>query len=131
MTTVSPLLRFVTALAVLAASSAASAAPPNVIIVLVDDLGYADLGCYGSVFYETPNVDRLAAAGMRFTSAYAASAVCSPTRASILTGRYPARIGITDWIRPLTGQGWTEQQIRGRPDYVVDPKRELLTPIRP
>jgi arylsulfatase A-like enzyme len=116
---------------VLAASSAASAAPPNVIIVLVDDLGYADVGCYGSVFYETPNLDRLAAAGIRFTSAYAAAAVCSPTRASILTGRYPARLGITDWIRPLAGREWTEQEIRDRPEFVEDRKRELLTPTRP
>ena len=84
-----PVPRCGAVLAVLAAwsalaPSAASAAPPNVIIVLVDDLGYSDLGCYGSVFYETPHIDRLAAGGMRFTSAYAASAVCSPTRASIV-----------------------------------------------
>jgi arylsulfatase A-like enzyme len=102
-----------------------------VIIVLVDDLGYADVGCYGSVYYETPNIDRLAAEGMRFTSAYAAAAVCSPTRASVLTGRYPARIGITDWIRPLAGREWTEQEIRGRPPFVADQKRPLLTPTRP
>jgi arylsulfatase A len=69
MTLVSPVLRFVAVLAAWSAltSWAASAAPPNVIIVLVDDLGYSDLGCSGSVFYETPNIDRLAAAGMRFT----------------------------------------------------------------
>jgi arylsulfatase A len=102
-----------------------------VIIVLVDDLGYADLGCTGSAFYETPNIDRLAAGGMRFTNAYAACAVCSPTRASLLTGRYPARIGITDWIRPLTGEAWTEQKIRSRPPYVGGAKRRLLTPTRP
>jgi arylsulfatase A-like enzyme len=134
--TANPVLRFAPVLVVLVAwsvltTTAASAAPPNVIIVLVDDLGYSDLGCYGSGFYETPNIDRLAAAGMRFMSAYAASAVCSPTRASILTGRYPARIGITDWIRPLVGQEWTEQEIRGRPEFVGDRKRQLLTPTRP
>lgn len=71
---------------------------PNIIFILIDDLGWADLGCYGSDFYETPNLDRLAAESMRFTDAYAACPVCSPTRASILTGKYPATLGITDWI---------------------------------
>ena len=71
---------------------------PNIIVILVDDLGWRDLECYGSPFYETPAMDRLCASGMRFTDAYAACPVCSPTRASILTGRYPARVGITDWI---------------------------------
>jgi len=71
---------------------------PNFVFFLIDDLGRQDLGCYGSTFYETPNIDRLAAQGMRFTDAYAACPVCSPTRASIMTGKYPARLGITDWI---------------------------------
>ena len=72
--------------------------PPNIIFILIDDLGWRDLGCYGSSFYETPRLDHLAAQGMRFTDAYAACPVCSPTRASILTGKYPATVGITDWI---------------------------------
>jgi len=71
---------------------------PNIIFILVDDLGWADLGCYGSEFHETPNIDLLAGQGMRFTNAYAACPVCSPTRASIMTGKYPARINVTDWI---------------------------------
>jgi len=71
---------------------------PNFVFFLVDDLGWTDLGCYGSTFYETPNVDRLAATGMRFTSAYAACPVCSPTRASIMTGKYPARLRTTDYF---------------------------------
>ena len=71
---------------------------PNFVFFLIDDLGWQDLGCYGSTFYETPNIDRLAAQGMRFTNAYAACPVCSPTRASILTGKYPARLRLTDWI---------------------------------
>ena len=71
---------------------------PNIIFILVDDLGWADLGCYGSTFHETPNIDRLAGEAMRFTNAYAACPVCSPTRASIMTGKYPARINVTDWI---------------------------------
>ena len=74
--------------------------PPNIVVFLVDDLGATDLGCFGSTFYETPNVDRLAAEGMRFTGAHTACPVCSPTRASILTGRYPQRTGITDYINP-------------------------------
>jgi arylsulfatase A-like enzyme len=71
---------------------------PNFIFILLDDLGQRDLGCYGSEFYETPNLDRLASEGMRFTDAYASCPVCSPTRASILTGKYPARVGVTDWV---------------------------------
>ncbi|MEA3401857.1 MAG: sulfatase [Armatimonadota bacterium] len=71
---------------------------PNIIFILIDDLGWRDLGCYGSEFYETPNLDRLAAEGMRFTNAYASCPVCSPTRASVQTGRYPARVGVTNYI---------------------------------
>ncbi|MFS4456737.1 sulfatase [Maribacter sp. 2304DJ31-5] len=70
----------------------------NVVFILVDDLGWKDLGCYGSSFYETPNIDRLAEHSKVFTNAYTPNPVCSPTRAAILTGRYPSRIGITDWI---------------------------------
>ncbi|WP_205622059.1 sulfatase [Arenibacter certesii] len=70
----------------------------NVVFILVDDLGWNDLGFYGSTFYETPNLDRLAEQGNVFTNAYTPNPVCSPTRAAILTGKYPTRIGITDWI---------------------------------
>ncbi len=80
------------------AGAPATAQHPNVILILVDDLGQTDLGCYGSTFYETPNIDRLAVEGMKFTQAYSACTVCSPTRASILTGQYPARLHLTDWI---------------------------------
>src|ERR1043166_3471058 len=71
---------------------------PNIVFILIDDMGWTDLGCFGSTFYETPNIDRLAAQGMKFTQAYAACTVCSPTRASIMTGKYPARLHLTDWI---------------------------------
>ena len=71
---------------------------PNFVFILLDDFGWKDLGCYGSPFYLTPNLDRLCAASMRFTDAYASCPVCSPTRASILTGKYPATVGVTDWI---------------------------------
>ncbi|MDW7695582.1 sulfatase [Flammeovirgaceae bacterium SG7u.111] len=72
--------------------------PPNIIFILADDLGWTQLGCYGSEYYQTPNIDKLAAKGMKFTNAYAAAAVCSPTRASIMTGKYPARLKLTDFI---------------------------------
>jgi arylsulfatase A len=71
---------------------------PNVILVLLDDLGWRDFGIYGSKYYETPELDRLGHDGVRFTQAYAACPVCSPTRASIMTGKYPARRHLTDWI---------------------------------
>lgn len=70
----------------------------NFVFFLIDDMGWKDLGCYGSTFYETPNIDSLAAEGMRFTDAYAACPVCSPTRASIMTGKYPARLNLTDYL---------------------------------
>jgi arylsulfatase A-like enzyme len=72
--------------------------PYNVLFFLVDDLGWSDIGCYGSEFYETPNIDQLGKEGVRFTNAYAACHVSSPTRASIITGRYPASINLTDWL---------------------------------
>lgn len=84
--------------ALLTLVGSAWASKPNVLLILVDDLGYSDVACYGNTLHETPNVDRLAREGMRFTDAYAACAVCSPTRASIQTGQYPIRFGITDWI---------------------------------
>ncbi len=71
---------------------------PNIVFILIDDLGWRDIGCYGSSFYETPNLDRLALQGIQFTDAYASCPVCSPTRASLMTGKNPARVGITQWI---------------------------------
>jgi len=71
---------------------------PNVLIFFVDDLGWSELGCYGNEFYETPNIDTLATSGLLFTNAYATAPVCSPSRASMLTGKYPAKLKITDWI---------------------------------
>ena len=83
----------------LTAQEPKAAAPgPNIIFILADDLGWADLGCYDSTFHETPHLDALAREGMRFTGAYAACQVCSPTRAAFQTGKYPARIPITDYI---------------------------------
>ncbi|MDB5348805.1 MAG: atsA 1 [Planctomycetota bacterium] len=86
-------LCFATALPVLADEPR-----PNIVLIVADDLGWADLGCYGSKFHRTPHLDQLAAGSRRFTQAYAASPVCSPTRAAILTGKHPARLHLTDWL---------------------------------
>ena len=85
---------------------AAEPAKPNVIIFLADDLGARDLGCYGSTFHDTPHLDRMAKDGMKFTNAYAACPVCSPTRASLLTGRWPQRTGVTDYIGAAQPEKW-------------------------
>ncbi len=81
-----------------AAPALDAAKQTNFLFFLVDDMGWADIGANGSTFHETPNIDRLAKSGMRFTQGYAAGSVCSPTRASIMTGRHPVRVDITDWI---------------------------------
>jgi arylsulfatase A-like enzyme len=81
-----------------ACPAGAAEPPPNFVFFLVDDLGWADVGCFGSTYYETPHIDALAASGVKFTAAYAACPVCSPTRASIMTGRHPVRVDITDWL---------------------------------
>ncbi|MEQ8787772.1 MAG: sulfatase [Pirellulaceae bacterium] len=96
-------------------SFAATAEPKpktNFVFFLVDDLGWADVGRFGAQFYETPNIDALSASGMRFTNGYAACPVCSPTRASIMTGRHPVRVDITDWIpgQNATGRKGTKFQ---------------------
>ncbi|MBL8812389.1 MAG: sulfatase [Planctomycetaceae bacterium] len=89
-----------------AAGPASERRAPNIVMFIVDDLGQKDLGCYGSTFYETPNVDRLATEGVRFTNAYATCPVCSPTRASLITGRYPQRTQITDYIGAAQPAAW-------------------------
>ena len=95
------------ALTLILAAFTAYAKPPNIVFFLADDLGQRDLGAYGSTFYETPNLDRLAKDGAKFTDAYAACQVCSPTRASLLTGQWPQRTGITDYIGAAkTPQEW-------------------------
>jgi arylsulfatase A-like enzyme len=79
---------------------------PNILFILADDLGWCDLGADGSSFYESPNIDRIAKEGMRFTQGYATCQVCSPSRASILTGKYTPRHGVTDWIGSPSGEAW-------------------------
>jgi len=105
---------------------------PNVILVVVDDLGWKDVGFMGSSFYETPNIDRIADNGITFTSAYSASAVCSPTRAAIQTGRYPARVGINDWIRG-SYSGYDPDNSKKYDDESYDTLKnaKLITPHNP
>ena len=87
---------------------------PNILFILVDDLGWTDIGAFGSTFYETPTIDALTSKGVKFTNAYAACPVCSPTRASIMTGKYPARMHTTDWFgapQPETvSKHWTRDK---------------------
>lgn len=95
---------------------------PNVVFLLVDDMGWKDLAIYGSTFYETPNIDRLAAMGVRFTDAYSPNPVSSPTRAAIMTGKYPSRVGITDWI---PGDDPKNRKMRGPEDLHELPLEEV------
>ena len=104
---------------------------PNIIIIQVDDLGWADISVQGSTFYETPNIDRLASAGIRFTNGYASAAVCSPSRAALMTGKYPARLGITDWIRAEFQGGTIPEDLRNPTEFVGDSDKPLLTPPNP
>src|SRR5436189_2992367 len=107
------LLGALVAVLLVAGPSLRAAERLNVVFILADDLGWADLGCYGSKYHKTPHLDRLAAAGARFTDAYAAAPICSPTRAAIMTGKYPARLNLTDWLP-------------GRTDR---PDQQLLRPV--
>jgi arylsulfatase A-like enzyme len=94
---------------------------PNVLFILVDDMGARDLSNEGSTFYESPNIDRIANKGMKFTRGYATCQVCSPSRASILTGKYPTNHGITTWIGDAAGEAWNK---RGRNDSHLPPEYE-------
>jgi len=125
----------------------ASVKRPNFVFFLIDDMGWTDAGCYGSKLYETPAIDRLAAGGMRFTDAYAACPVCSPTRASVMTGKYPARLKITNYgskplppkevtiARALKESGYTtffagKWHIGGAKEHLPDRKGLSLTVSR-
>ena len=104
---------------------------PNVILVLVDDMGWMDLGCQGSDFYQTPHIDQLAEEGIQFTNGYAACSVCSPTRAAVQTGRYPHRLGVTDWIRSLFQRGGLGTPEKNPTEYVGKKTHKLLCPPNP
>lgn len=94
---------------------------PNVLFILADDFGYHDMSVMGSKYYETPNIDRIATEGMIFTNGYAACQVCSPSRASIMSGKFAARHGITDWIGAPTGENWRKT---GRSNQLLPPEYE-------
>lgn len=103
---------------------------PNVVFILVDDLGLHDLSVTGSDFYQSPNIDKLAEQGMIFTQGYAASRVCSPSRASVMTGKFTARHGITDWIGAKTGTDWRDHDRHDKllpADYVHNLPKEDVT----
>ncbi|WP_299578732.1 sulfatase [uncultured Sunxiuqinia sp.] len=118
------------ALSAMSCSQSAEKPKPNVLFILADDLGYYDLSCMGSSFYETPNIDRIAQEGVVFTNGYAACQVCSPSRASIMTGKFPARHGITDWIGAPVGENWRKLQRHNKllpPNYVFQLDSSYLT----
>jgi len=98
--------------------------PLNIVFFLVDDLGWRDVSSFGSDFYDTPSIDRLAQSGVKFTNAYAASHVCSPTRASIMTGKYPARLNLTDWIGGR--RSYTFERLTS-PDFLKELPLEEIT----
>jgi len=103
---------------------------PNILFILADDFGYHDMSVMGSEFYETPNIDRIASEGMIFTDGYAACQVCSPSRASIMSGKFTARHGITDWIGARTGEEWRKQGRHNQllpPEYVHNLPHEYVT----
>ncbi|WP_186755564.1 sulfatase [Echinicola salinicaeni] len=100
----------------------------NIIVIHVDDLGWTDVGAFGSDYYETPNIDKLANQGVKFTNSYAAAAICSPTRAAMLTGKHPARTGITDWIRARFQGGIIPEDGSNPQGYDENGDRPLKTP---
>lgn len=125
-----PFLCLALLLAVALPCAASDDKPLNVVVILVDDLGWMDLSCQGSDYFQTPNIDRLAKQGMRFTNAYAACSVCSPTRVAVLTGRWPGRTGVTDWIRARFHRG-VKTPDKTLTEYVGGPRRKLLCPPNP
>ncbi|MDG2380042.1 MAG: sulfatase [Pirellulaceae bacterium] len=108
-----------------AAETRANSEKTNVVLILIDDLGWKDVGCYGSNYYQTPNIDRLANEGMRFTDGYAACNVCSPTRAAIMTGKYPARLLLTQWLPAGRWNPKTKKMREGR--YISNLPLEEIT----
>ncbi|MHA4818140.1 sulfatase [Streptomyces aculeolatus] len=102
------------------AASAGGPPPPNVVVVSIDDLGWREFGAYGNTFNETPHIDRLAREGIRFTRAYSAAPICSPTRAALMTGLYPARTGITDFLReaPAASDKFLSPDVPTVPDFL-------------
>jgi arylsulfatase A len=125
------LLLLCSLLGLVTSHAARPALKPNIILVLVDDMGWMDLSCQGSDFYRTPHIDRLAKEGIQFSQGYAASAVCSPTRAAVQTGRYPHRLRVTDWIRSRFQRGNIGTPKKNPTEYVGGENQKLLCPPNP
>ncbi len=111
------MLRILLPLLAVAGVASAESKRPNVLFIVADDLGWRDLGVEGSAFYETPNIDRLARSGRRFARGYATCQVCSPSRASLMTGKYPVRSGITTYIGDRAGEAWKRNTRLVPPQY--------------
>src|SRR3954466_10084672 len=105
---------------------AADTRPPNILLILTDDQGYDDLGCYGTTRLKTPRIDQLAAEGMRFSDFYAAANVCTPSRAALLTGCYPQRVGMGEIPQVPSGKPWqTRVLYRGAP-FGLNPQEHTI-----
>src|SRR3982750_3279114 len=126
------LLIVLACLALSASARPALAAPPkqpNVVIILTDDQGYADLGCYGSTRIRTPRVDRMAAEGIRFTDFYAAASVCTPSRAALLTGCYPPRIGMGGFPLLPNGKPWQTRVLFRNAPFGLNPEEPTISKV--
>ena len=113
--------QFVALAGTAAAAAAAPPPPPNIVFILIDDYGWTDTSFNGSKFYETPNIDRLAQSGMVFTNGYSASPVCSPTRAALMTGKYPARLHLTSHLQGASNRRYYTK--------VLQPDTRLALPL--
>lgn len=103
-----------------------AANPPNIVVILADDLGAIDLGCYGADLHETPRLDALAKESILFRQAYASAPVCSPTRAALMTGKHPARVGITIWAEGSLGGPQNRQLLQGDSKHDLPPDEKTL-----
>src|SRR6187200_3178354 len=109
-----------------APASARQGKEPNIILILTDDEGYADLGCYGSTRTKTPRIDRMASEGIRFTDFYAAASVCTPSRAAMLTGCYPTRVGMGEFPLLPNGKPWQTRVLYRNAPFGLNPEEWTL-----
>src|SRR6476620_7991159 len=119
------LLQFILA-AYFTIASASAADRPNIVVILADDLGAVDLGCYGADLHETPRLDALAKQSVHFRQAYASAPVCSPTRAALMTGKHPARVGITIWAAGSLAGPQNRKLVQGESKHDLPPEEVIL-----